>query len=228
MEYKKMLQYQSLIAVLLILFLFYVPTPTYITAFLLWIIMLIVFNQISNNIVFSFFVATSFLAIFSIFIAVGNKGNYQPVTGFRDLFVEQFEGEGEKKNEEPQELLVDNPKKTEEVDVDIMFKEDAKVEKPPKISMMDEAKKDEEDVFGKLNADDFEESDDDTEADEDDLEVGKSTVSGKQAYKAQKQLYDLTVATKKLSDHMEKMSGPLKKGQKIIESLEKFGLNKFV
>ena len=223
MEYKKMLQYQSLIAVLLILFLFYVPSPTYITAFLLWVIMLIVFNQISNNIVFSFFVATSFLAIFSIFIAVGNKGNYTPVTGFRDLFVEQFEGE--KKNEE---LLLENPKKTEEVDIDIMFKEDAKVEKPPKISMMDEAKKDEEEVFGKLNTDDFEESDEDTDDDEDNLEVGKSTVSGKKAYKAQKQLYDLTVATKQLSDHMEKLSGPLKKGQKIIESLEKFGLNKFV
>ena len=226
-----MLQYQSLIAVLLILFLFYVPTPTFITAFLLWIIILIVFNQISNNVVFSFFVATSFLAIFIIFIAMGKKGHYIPVTGFRDLFVEQFEGEGDGEKKKNPELLVDNPTKNEEVDVDIMFKEgaeDQKVEKPPKISMMDEAKKDEEDVFGKLNADDFEESDDDTEADEDELEVGKSTVSSKQAYKAQKQLYDLTVATKKLGDHMEKLSGPLKKGQKIIESLEKFGLNKFV
>ena len=162
---------------------------------------------------------------------MGKKGHYIPVTGFRDLFVEQFEGEGDGEKKKNPELLVDNPTKNEEVDVDIMFKEgaeDQKVEKPPKISMMDEAKKDEEDVFGKLNADDFEDSDDDTEADEDELEVGKSTVSSKQAYKAQKQLYDLTVATKKLGEHMEKLSGPLKKGQKIIESLEKFGLNKFV
>jgi hypothetical protein len=35
------------------------------------------------------------------------------------------------------------------------------------------------------------------------------------------------MAVDKLHNHMEQLSGPLKKGQKIIDSLEKFGISKF-
>lgn len=222
MEYKKIYQYQSLIAAFLILFLVFIPTPSIITYIFLWIIIFIVSNQLTYNISFSFFIATAFLALFIIFNHIGKKTDYQPVN---NLFLENFDGE------EKNDLLVDNPKNTEEINVDEHFKNDEnveKVEKPPKISMMDENNKDEEDAFGKLDIGDFEDSDEDSDNDDDNDDVGKSKTSSKKAYKAQKQLYDLTTATKKLSEQMEHLSGPLKKGQKIIEALEKFGINKFV
>ena len=76
----------------------------------------------------------------------------------------------------------------------------------------------------------FEDSDEDSDKDEkeDNMEVGSSKVSSKQAYKAQKQLYDLTVATSKLGKQLESLSKPLKNGQKIIENLNKVGLGKFI
>jgi len=229
MEYKKILQYQSLIAAFLILFLFFIPTPMVITCIFLWIIIFIVFNQLCNNIIISLFIATSFLVLFIIFNAIGKKDKtYIPVNQFNNLFLENFEGNNTENTEN--NLLVENPQKNEnnnEIDIDLQFTED-KVEKPPKISMMDE-KTDDEDAFGKLDTGNFEDSDEDTDDDNDDEDnVGKSKTSSKQAYKAQKQLYDLTMATKKLSEQMEHLSGPLKKGQKIIESLEKFGINKFI
>lgn len=230
MEYKKISQYQSLIAASLIIFLFFIPTPSVITAIFLWIIIFIVCNQLIHNLTFSIFIATAFLALFIIFNQIGKKKtHYQPINQFNDLFLENFDG-GEQENQE-NTLLVENPQKeTEEINVDAQFKNDdeVEVEKPPKISMMDENNNDEDDAFGKLDTGDFEESDEDTDNDDDDADVGKSKTSSKKAYKAQKQLYDLTIATKKLSEQMEHLSGPLKKGQKIIESLEKFGIKKFV
>lgn len=76
----------------------------------------------------------------------------------------------------------------------------------------------------------FEDSDEDSDKDEkeDNMEVGTSKVSSKQAYKAQKQLYDLTIATSKLGKQLESLSKPLKNGQKIIENLNKVGLGKFI
>jgi len=84
----------------------------------------------------------------------------------------------------------------------------------------------ESDVFGKLDTGEFEDSDEDSDDDEGTLEkkAGKTTVSSKQAYKAQKQLYDLSTAVSKLHDNMEKLAPSLKKGQKIIESMEKMGI----
>lgn len=209
MEYKKVLQYQGLIAALLILFLFIVPSPIYITGIILWFIIFIVCNQVTYNILFSIFIASAFIAIFAVFRSYGIRGKYNPPNVFRDMFIENFEDNNN-------DLLVDNPKEDEK--------------KEEKISMMDELDKDDEDAFGKLDAGDYEDSDEDTDADEDtdNMEIGKSETSSKKAYKAQKQLYDLTLATKKLGEQMEKLSAPLKKGQKIIDSLQKFGINKFV
>jgi len=227
MEYKKILQYQSLIAAFLILFLLFVPSPTIITVIFLWIIIFIVSNQLTNNFIISIFISTTFLALFIIFNEIGKKDNRYKPHKF-NIFTENIENfDNNEKNETENKLLVENPKNNETIDVDAQFTDD-NVEKPPKISMMDENKNDDEDAFDKLDTGDFEDSDEDTDDDNDDSDVGKSKISSKKAYKAQKQLYDLTMATKKLSEQMEHLSGPLKKGQKIIESLEKFGLNKFI
>lgn len=231
MEYKKISQYQSLIAAIIILFLFFVPTPTILTAILLWIVIFIVSNQLTNNILISLFISTSFMALFFIFNGIGKrKVNYVPVNQFNDLFLENFEGGDDEGVDNENKLLVENPKKeTEEINVEMQF--DDEKEKPvKKISMMDNQKDDdEEDPFGKLDTGVFEDSDDDSDEDEvNEDDVGKSKNSTKKAYKAQKQLYDLTSATKKLQETMENLSAPLKKGQKIIESLEKFGISKFV
>lgn len=237
MEYKKIIQYQSLIAALLILLLFTTPSPPYIIGIILWFIILIICNQITDKILFSFFIASAFLAIFIIFQALSSKGDYRVPRELRNIFVENFDGENEMTIENPKtEPKKDLEKEVKEVvDVDINIDVDKVMENPEKkpekkISMMDVVDKDEEDVFGKLNVVEFESSDEDSDEDEDedDMEVGKSKSSSKKAYKAQKQLYDLTLATKKLGDYMDKLSGPLKNGQKIIDSLNKFGLNKFV
>ena len=227
MEYKKILQYQSLIAAFLILFLLFVPSPTIITVIFLWIIIFIVSNQLTNNFIISIFISTTFLALFIIFNEIGKKDNRYKPHKF-NIFNENIENfDNNEKDETENNLLIENPKNNETIDIEAQFTDD-NVEKPPKISMMDENKNDDEDAFDKLDTGDFEDSDEDTDDDNDDSDVGKSKISSKKAYKAQKQLYDLTMATKKLSEQMEHLSGPLKKGQKIIESLEKFGLNKFI
>jgi hypothetical protein len=100
-----------------------------------------------------------------------------------------------------------------------------------KISMMDPLINDkvEKDAFD-LDTKAFEDSDEDSDKDEkeDNMDVGKSKVSSKEAYKAQKQLYDLTVATSKLGKQLESLSKPLMNGQKIIENLNKMGIGKLL
>ena len=128
----------------------------------------------------------------------------------------------------------DNPENTNFVDnpvaeqpTDLVDKKDDET----KISMMDPINNDkiEKDAFD-LDPKAFEDSDEDSDKDEkeDNMEVGRSKVSSKQAYKAQKQLYDLTVATSKLGKQLESLSKPLKNGQKIIENLSKIGVGKFI
>jgi hypothetical protein len=136
----------------------------------------------------------------------------------------------------------DNPEATNFVDnpvADILSKNEqpANLEEPPKqadetkISMMDPLNNNivEKDAFD-LDTKAFEDSDEDSDKDEkeDNMDVGSSKVSSKQAYKAQKQLYDLTVATSKLGKQLESLSKPLKNGQKIIENLNKVGLGRFI
>ena len=96
-----------------------------------------------------------------------------------------------------------------------------------KISMMDKDSMSDDDFFGKLDTGEFEDSDEDSSDDEAALEkkVGKTSVSSKKAYKAQKQLYDLSTAVNSLHDNMNKLAPSLKKGQKIIESINKLGIN---
>lgn len=137
-----------------------------------------------------------------------------------------------KKNEEPptiQQTVVDpnNFDKPNPLEVNAMQESLPGGEK--KISMMasdNGGNNSEDDFFGKLNTGEFEDSDDDSDDDEKELEKksGKTTVSSKQSYRAQKQLYDLTTAVEKLHSNMEKLAPSLKKGQKIIESIQSMGI----
>ena len=89
-----------------------------------------------------------------------------------------------------------------------------------------------DDLFGKLEVGDYEDSDDDSDEDEDEVKLekkaGKTTVSSKNAYKAQKQLYDLNVTANALNMTITKMAPTLQKGQKIIERLKGLGIEKYL
>jgi hypothetical protein len=133
----------------------------------------------------------------------------------------------------------DNPEATNFVDNPVAEQpanlEDKKDDLPAaatenKISMMDSVDSSKEKDAFDLDPKAFEDSDEDSDKDEkeDNMDVGSSKVSSKQAYKAQKQLYDLTVATSKLGKQLESLSKPLKNGQKIIEKLNHVGLGKFI
>ena len=228
MEYEKIRQYQSLVAVVLLLLVIFIRMPIAVVAIFLWIIIFIISNQLCKNILFSIFIASLFLVLYLMFCY--KTGQSQQI--------ESFEGVNEMVVENPKD---DNPEATNFVDnpvaeqpTDLVDKKD---EIPPKevdenkISMMDPLNnnKVEKDAFD-LDPKAFEDSDEDSDKDEkeDNMEVGSSKVSSKQAYKAQKQLYDLTVATSKLGKQLESLSKPLKNGQKIIENLNKVGLGKFL
>jgi hypothetical protein len=220
MEYEKMRQYQSLIAVILLLLVIFIRMPIIVIAIFLWIIIFIVSNQLCKNILFSLFISSLFLALYLIYC-------YRTENSVQ---IESFDGVNEMVVENPKD---DNPEATN-------FIENPVAEQPPnlevkketfddkKISMMDPLNNEnvEKDAFD-LDTKAFEDSDEDSDKDEkeDNMEVGKSKVSSKQAYKAQKQLYDLTVATSKLGKQLESLSKPLKNGQKIIENLNKIGIN---
>jgi len=225
MEYNKLKQYLSGLIAILILFLFFVPSPKIINIPLIWLISFLFCFITSNSIGFAIFIATSFAALLIIVAFFTNREK-----NFRQIFIEQFENKKEPDPEtipltksDSNDLLIDSIK--EEAPTQIMQKDIIKENK--KISMMD----DDDDFFGTLNLDDLEESDEDSDTDEKDQDsqkkVGKSKISSKEAYKGQKQLYDLNVTINKLTETMKNLGGPLKKGQKIIESLEKLGINKF-
>jgi len=223
-----MRQYQSLVAVILLLLVIFIRMPIVVVAIFLWIIIFIVSNQLCKNILFSVFIASLFLVLYLMF-CYKTGGSPQ---------IESFEGVNEMVVENPKD---DNPEATNFVDNPVAEQpanlEDKKDEQPPKeadetkISMMDPLNnnKMEKDAFD-LDPKTFEDSDEDSDKDEkeDNMEVGSSKVSSKQAYKAQKQLYDLTVATSKLGKQLESLSKPLKNGQKIIENLNRVGLGRFI
>jgi hypothetical protein len=226
MEYEKIKQYQSLVAVILLLLVIFIRMPIAVVAIFLWIIIFIISNQLCKSILFSVFIASLFLVLYLMYCF--RTGQTQQI--------ESFEGVNEMVVENPKD---DNPEATNFVDNPVAEQpanlEDKKDDPPTtatenKISMMDQIDDNvEKDAFD-LDPKAFEDSDEDSDKDEkeDDMDVGSSKVSSKQAYKAQKQLYDLTVATSKLGKQLESLSKPLKNGQKIIENLNKVGLGKFI
>jgi hypothetical protein len=220
MEYEKMRQYQSLIAVILLLLVIFIRMPIIVIAIFLWIIIFIISNQLCKNILFSLFISSLFLVLYLVYCYRSENSEQ----------IESFDGVNEMVVENPKD---DNPEATN-------FVENPVADQPPnlevkketfdekKVSMMDPLNNEnvEKDAFD-LDTKAFEDSDEDSDKDEkeDNMEVGKSKVSSKEAYKAQKQLYDLTVATSKLGKQLESLSKPLKNGQKIIENLNKIGIN---
>ena len=226
MEYEKIKQYQSLVAVILLLLVIFIRMPIAVVAIFLWIIIFIISNQLCKNILFSVFIASLFLVLYLMYCY--RTGQTQQI--------ESFEGVNEMVVENPKD---DNPEATNFVDNPVAEQpanlEDKKEDPPAaaienKISMMDSVDSSKEKDAFDLDPKAFEDSDEDSDKDEkeDNMDVGSSKVSSKQAYKAQKQLYDLTVATSKLGKQLESLSKPLKNGQKIIENLNKVGLGKFI
>jgi hypothetical protein len=226
MEYEKMRQYQSLVAVVLLLLVIFIRMPIAVVAIFLWIIIFIISNQLCKNILFSVFIASLFLILYLMYCY--RTGQTQQI--------ESFEGVNEMVVENPKD---DNPEATNFVDNPVADQpanlEDKKDDPPVaaienKISMMDSVDTTKEKDAFDLDPKAFEDSDEDSDKDEkeDNMDVGSSKVSSKQAYKAQKQLYDLTVATSKLGKQLESLSKPLKNGQKIIEKLNHVGLGKFI
>ena len=221
-----MRQYQSLVAVVLLLLVIFIRMPIAVVAIFLWIIIFIISNQLCKNILFSVFIASLFLVLYLMYCY--RTGQTQQI--------ESFEGVNEMVVENPKD---DNPEATNFVDNPVAEQpanlEDKKEDPPAaaienKISMMDSVDTTKEKDAFDLDPKAFEDSDEDSDKDEkeDNMDVGSSKVSSKQAYKAQKQLYDLTVATSKLGKQLESLSKPLKNGQKIIEKLNHVGLGKFI
>ena len=222
-----MRQYQSLVAVVLLLLVIFIRMPIAVVAIFLWIIIFIISNQLCKNILFSVFIASLFLVLYLMYCY--RTGQTQQI--------ESFEGVNEMVVENPKD---DNPEATNFVDNPVADQpanlEDKKEDDPPtaatenKISMMDSVDTTKEKDAFDLDPKAFEDSDEDSDKDEkeDNMDIGSSKVSSKQAYKAQKQLYDLTVATSKLGKQLESLSKPLKNGQKIIEKLNHVGLGKFI
>jgi len=219
MKQIKFMQYQSAIIALLILFTFFVPLPVFLKIIFLWVIIFVIANQFSGHLSFSAVAATLLVIITYIFLWNGNR-------------MENFEGETEMLITEPMENNIEKKIEVENDDQKIEIVE----EKPHKISMMDSDKNEEDDVeskfYGKLNMDDLEDSDEDSDKDDDEetlqKNTGKTKVSGKQAYAAQKQLYDLTTAIKTLESSMKHLTPTLKKGQKVIESMKSLGIDKLI
>jgi hypothetical protein len=230
MEYEKMKKYQSLVAVILLLLVIFIRMPIVVVAIFLWIIIFIISNQLCKNILFSFFISSLFLVLYLMFCyKTGQTEQIESFEGVNDMVVEN------PKDDNPEATnFVDNPiaETFNKNDGVIMTEQPINLEdkkEENKISMMDSTNNVEKDAFD-LDPKAFEDSDEDSDKDEkeDNMEVGISKVSSKEAYKAQKQLYDLTVATSKLGKQLENLSKPLKNGQKIIENLNKVGLGKFI
>ncbi len=225
-----MKKYQSLVAVILLLLVIFIRMPIVVVAIFLWIIIFIISNQLCKNILFSFFISSLFLVLYLMFCyKTGQTEQIESFEGVNDMVVEN------PKDDNPEATnFVDNPiaETFNKNDGVIMTEQPINLEdkkEENKISMMDSTNNVEKDAFD-LDPKAFEDSDEDSDKDEkeDNMEVGISKVSSKEAYKAQKQLYDLTVATSKLGKQLENLSKPLKNGQKIIENLNKVGLGKFI
>jgi len=219
MKDDKTMQYQIAVVAFLILCMFFVQTPAFIKLALAWVVIFMAVFYVGKNYFFALFLASVFVAISAVFLVYNGQSLENFDSGSEDA-------RKAPDNDEGTDMTVENKPSVQIKVEDIKFDN----EKPKKISMMDTNGVD--DAFGKLDVDNLEDSDEDTDVNESEDNINKSVgstkVSSKEAYKAQKQLYDLTVAVDALHKHMNSLTPSLKKGQKVIESLEKFGLNKFI
>ena len=211
----------GIIIAFIIVILLFVPIPTIGKFICLWILFLVICNLICGNPLFSLFISTVFVALFAMYLGPNIKQQN----------VENFEPELETDVAlEPVDKPVVESKGQNQLD-DIMNQINASVSG---VSGGGGGGDDRviDDLFGKLEVGDYEDSDDDSDEDEDEVKLekkaGKTTVSSKNAYKAQKQLYDLNVTANALNMTITKMAPTLQKGQKIIEKLKGLGIEKYL
>lgn len=216
---------QGLVIAFLIVLLLFIPIPVIGRFICLWILFVVICNLVSGDILFSLFISTFFVILF--FLYLGPKRTIS-VSG---NMVENFEGgEGDDKLDTEMEITSKAPEK------------DLKDMNPSQLNnIVDKlnvsagpAKDDEDDLFGKIDIGEYDDEDSDEDSDEDEDEdkmekkVGKTTHSSKKAYKAQKQLYDLNNTANALHKTLAKMGPTLAKGQKIIDMVEKMGIQKYL
>ena len=103
MEYEKIRQYQSLIAVILLILIIFIRMPIVIVAIFLWIIIFIISNQLCKNFLFSLFIASLFLVLYLIYCYRSGDS----------MQIESFEGVNEMVVENPKD---DNPEATNFID----------------------------------------------------------------------------------------------------------------
>ena len=230
---------QGLVIAFFIVILLFIPIPKIGRFICLWVLFVIICNLVSGDILFSLFISTFFVILFFIYLG--------PERTIPQNMVEKFEGGSG--GDGGDDKLNDEMEITEKVEItETSSKSDPAPEKelkdmnPTQLNnIVDKlnvnvgsSKDDDDDLFGKLDIGDYEDEDSDEDSDEDEDEdkiekkVGKTTSSSKKAYKAQKQLYDLNTTANALHKTLTRMGPTLEKGQKIIDTISKMGIQKYL
>lgn len=217
---------QGLVIAFLIVILLFIPIPVIGRFICLWILFVVVCNLVSGDILFSLFISTFFVILF--FLYLGPKRTIS----FSGNTVESFEG-GEDKLDTEMEITANAPEKPPEKELKDMNPAQLNNIVDKLNVSVGPAKDDDDELFGKIDIgeyDDDSDEDSDEDEDEDKMEkkVGKTTSSSKKAYKAQKQLYDLNNTANALHKTLSRMAPTLEKGQKIIDMVEKMGIQKYL
>ena len=218
---------QGLVIAFLIVILLFIPIPVIGRFICLWILFVVVCNLVSGDILFSLFISTFFVILF--FLYLGPKRTIS----FSGNTVESFEG-GEDKLETEMEITATAPEKPPEKELKDMNPSQLNNIVDKLNVSVGPAKDDDDELFGKIDIGEYDDDDSDEDSDEDEDEdkmekkVGKTTSSSKKAYKAQKQLYDLNNTANALHKTLSRMAPTLEKGQKIIDMVEKMGIQKYL
>jgi hypothetical protein len=217
---------QGLVIAFLIVILLFIPIPVIGRFICLWILFVIICNLVSGDILFSLFISTFFVILF--FLYLGPK----KTISFSGNMVENFDG-GDDKLDTEMEVVEKAPEKAPEKELKDMNPTQLNNIVDKLNVSVGPAKDDDDDLFGKIDIGDYDEdSDEDSDEDEDEdkmeKKVGKTTSSSKKAYKAQKQLYDLNNTANALHKTLSRMAPTLEKGQKIIDMVEKMGIQKYL
>ena len=218
---------QGLVIAFLIVILLFIPIPVIGRFICLWILFVVVCNLVSGDILFSLFISTFFVILF--FLYLGPKRTIS----FSGNTVENFEG-GEDKLDTEMEITATAPEKPPEKELKDMNPSQLNNIVDKLNVSVGPAKDDDDELFGKIDIGEYDDDDSDEDSDEDEDEdkmekkVGKTTSSSKKAYKAQKQLYDLNNTANALHKTLSRMAPTLEKGQKIIDMVEKMGIQKYL
>ena len=219
---------QGLVIAFLIVILLFVPIPVIGRFICLWILFVVICNLVSGDILFSLFISTFFVILF--FLYLGPKST---ISGAGNM-IEKFEGgDTEDKLDTEMEITEKAPEKAPEKDLKDMNPTQLN-NIVDKLNVSVGPAKDDDELFGKIDIGEYDDDDSDEDSDEDEDEdkmekkVGKTTSSSKKAYKAQKQLYDLNNTANALHKTLARMAPTLEKGQKIIDMVEKMGIQKYL